>query len=114
MAQLVDKQEALTFRFADDGLVPNHPRWPMLVYPGVVRLPDDVDPAAVFEDIFSANGWGDSWRNGIYGFVHYHSRIHEVLGIARGTVKSRTHRALDRLRSAMAGDVGALRLGGGP
>ncbi len=37
-----------------------------------------------------------------------------VLGIARGTVKSRTHRALDRLRSAMAGDVGALRLGGGP
>ncbi|MGS0684356.1 RNA polymerase sigma factor [Nakamurella sp. GG22] len=37
-----------------------------------------------------------------------------VLGIARGTVKSRTHRALDRLRGAMAGDVGAVRLGGGP
>ena len=28
-----------------------------------------------------------------------------VLGIARGTVKSRTHRALDRLRSSMSGDV---------
>jgi RNA polymerase sigma factor (sigma-70 family) len=37
-----------------------------------------------------------------------------VLGIARGTVKSRTHRGLDRLRGAMAGDVAALRSGGGP
>ncbi|TGR60129.1 cupin, partial [bacterium M00.F.Ca.ET.194.01.1.1] len=37
MAQLVRKLEPLTFRFADDGLVPNHPRWPMLVYPGAVQ-----------------------------------------------------------------------------
>ena len=48
------------------------------------RLPDKLDPAAVFEELFESNRWGDSWRNGIYDYVHYHSRIHEVLGIARG------------------------------
>jgi hypothetical protein len=30
---------------------------------------------------------GNSWRDGVYDYVHYHSRIHEVLGIARGTGK---------------------------
>jgi uncharacterized protein YjlB len=38
----------------------------------------------VIEDLFEANGWADTWRDGIYDYVHYHSRIHEALGIARG------------------------------
>ena len=71
-------------RFKDDGLVPNHPRWPLIIYRGAVELDDRHDPAAVIEDLFEANGWGDTWRDGIYDYVHYHSRIHEVLGIARG------------------------------
>jgi hypothetical protein len=36
------------------------------------------------EELFRKNGWGASWRDGIYDYVHYHSRIHEVLGVARG------------------------------
>ena len=72
-------------RFKDDGLVPNHPRWPLIIYRGAVDLDERHDPAAVIEDLFEANGWGDTWRDGIYDYVHYHSRIHEVLGIARGT-----------------------------
>jgi uncharacterized protein YjlB len=40
------------------------------------------------EDLFDENGWGDSRRNGIYDYVHYHSRIHEVLGIARAKARS--------------------------
>jgi uncharacterized protein YjlB len=71
-------------RFKDDGLVPNHPRWPLIIYRGAVDLDERHDPAAVIEDLFEANGWGDTWRDGIYDYVHYHSRIHEVLGIARG------------------------------
>jgi uncharacterized protein YjlB len=73
-------------RFKDDGLVPNHPRWPLIIYRVAVDLDERHDPAAVIEDLFEANGWGDTWRDGIYDYVHYHSRIHEVLGIARVTV----------------------------
>ena len=34
--------------------------------PGAVELDDRHDPAAVIEDLFEANGWGDTWRDGIY------------------------------------------------
>jgi hypothetical protein len=81
---VIRKRKANTFRFKDDGTIPNHPRWPLILYRGAVRFPEKLDPAAVIEDLFESNGWDDSWRNGIYDYVHYHSRIHEVLGIARG------------------------------
>lgn len=61
-----------TVRFKDDGLIPNHPRWPLIVYRGAVDLDARHDPAAVIEDLFEANGWGDTWRDGIYEYVHYH------------------------------------------
>jgi uncharacterized protein YjlB len=83
----VRARKANTFRFKDDGITPNHPNWPLVIYHGAVRFPKKLDPAAVFEELFESNGWGDSWRDGIYDYVHYHSRIHEVLGIARGEGK---------------------------
>jgi uncharacterized protein YjlB len=72
-----------TFNFADDGDIPNHPHWPMIVYQEVL---DEMtaDTASAFETIFARNGWGNGWRNGIFAFPHYHSNAHEVLGIARG------------------------------
>lgn len=30
---------------------------------------DGHDPAAVMEDLFEANSWGDTWRDGIYSYV---------------------------------------------
>ena len=68
------------FRFRDDGKIPNHPRWPVIVYWNAVQLPRTLDPAAIMEDLFECNGWGDMWRDGIYDYLHYHSRIHEALG----------------------------------
>jgi uncharacterized protein YjlB len=102
-----------TFLFEDDGLIPNHPSWPMIVYRGAVRLPPEFDPAAVFEDLFAANGWGSSWRNGVYGFVHYHSRIHEVLGIAAGTAEVEFGGSRGRKLTVEAGDVAILPAGTG-
>ena len=64
LAGLVRRRKPNAFRFKDDGLVPNHPAWPLVVYRGAVRLPDEFDPAAVMEALFGANGWGDSWRKG--------------------------------------------------
>lgn len=67
----------------DNGPIPNNPRWPLLVYRSVLRLPAD-DPAAGFEQIFARWNWRGSWRNGIYRFHHYHSTSHEALGIFAG------------------------------
>lgn len=72
-----------SFTFTDDGDVPNHPRWPMIVYQGVFEA-DEADAAQAFEALFARHGWGDGWRNGIFAFPHYHSNAHEVLGIAAG------------------------------
>ena len=43
----------------------------------------------MIEKTFRDNGWGDMWRNGIFPYVHYHSMIHEELGVARGRAKVR-------------------------
>jgi uncharacterized protein YjlB len=110
---LVRARKANSFRFQDDGIVPNHPTWPLILYRCAVRLPDRFDPAAVLEDLFESNGWGDSWRNGIYDFVHYHSRIHEVLGIARGVGKVQFGGNRGRIVDLKAGDVAILPAGTG-
>jgi uncharacterized protein YjlB len=76
------KSRIALHRFADDGRIPNNPCLPAIVYPQALAAA--ADPAEVFERLFAANGWPDGWRNGIFGFHHYHSTAHEVLGIARG------------------------------
>ncbi len=63
---------------------PNNARIPLLLYQGVAQLPSD-DPAHIFEDLFRHNGWHGVWRDGIYGYHHYHSTAHEVLGVYSGT-----------------------------
>jgi uncharacterized protein YjlB len=99
--------------FVDDGAVANNPRLPFILYRGAVDLSNGSDPAAVFEELFRSNGWGNSWRNGIYGFVHYHSSAHEVLGIARGSAKVRFGGDHGKVYDLCAGDVVVLPAGTG-
>jgi len=101
------------YRFKDDGLIPNHPKWSFAVYKSVIRLPESVDPAAVFEELFEGNDWGDTWGDGIYDWLHYHSRTHEVLGIARGSGKVRFGGSKGRTINLKAGDVAILPAGTG-
>ncbi|MBV9558223.1 MAG: cupin domain-containing protein [Pseudolabrys sp.] len=89
--------------FKPDGYVPNNARVPLLLYRKAVVL--DGDPAALLEAIFNANGWGEAWRNGIYDFVHYHPRIYEVLGVARGSATLRLGGNQGRTIKLKAGDV---------
>lgn len=100
-------------RFKDDGLVPNHPRRPLVLHRSAVNLDARHDAAAVIEDLFEANGWGDAWRDGIYDYVHYHSRIHEVLGIARGKGRVRFGGKKGRIFTLKAGDIAVLPAGTG-
>jgi uncharacterized protein YjlB len=86
-AKLIDP---LAFFYADDGAIPNNPKLPFLVYPKAIDLRGRIDPDAAIEEIFRANGWDENmWRNGVYPFPHYHSMIHEVLGVARGRARVR-------------------------
>ena len=101
------------FLFKDDGVIPNHPHWPAILYRGVVKFSEEFDPAAVLEVLFETHGWGNSWRNGVYPYTHYHSRIHEVLGVARGTAKLRIGGKRGRTISLKAGDVIVLPAGTG-
>ena len=99
----------LTYLFKDDGKVPNNPALPVLVYKGVV----DVSARAI-ETLFSNNDWGNGqWRNGIYPFVHYHSMIHETLGIARGHARVQLGGQNGEVFELAAGDVVVLPAGTG-
>jgi uncharacterized protein YjlB len=109
---LVRKRRPVTLRFKDDGLIPNHPRWPLIIYRGAVE-PSGLDPAAVFEQLSDSHGWRSSWRNGIYDYAHYHSSIHEVLGIARGNAQVRFGGTQGRIVNLQAGDVAILPAGTG-
>jgi uncharacterized protein YjlB len=103
----------LTFLFADDGSVPNNPALPFVVFPNAIDLSGTPNPEDVIEATFDANGWGQMWRNGIYPYVHYHSMIHEGLGIARGRAKVRFGGNGGREIDVAAGDVAILPAGTG-
>jgi uncharacterized protein YjlB len=110
---LTRDRKAHLLRFKDDGETPNNARLPMILYRTPVRLPDRFDPAAVFEDLFAANGWADSWRDGMYDFLHFHTHTHEVLGIARGSVRAQFGGTGGKTLDLKAGDVVILPAGTG-
>src|SRR5512143_2588217 len=98
----------LTFIFQDDGKA-----LPVLVYKDALDLNGNGDPRA-FETRFAENGWGrDQWRNGIYPFVHYHSMIHEALGIARGLARVQLGGHSGEVFELAAGDAVVLPAGTG-
>ncbi len=102
----------LTFMFTDDGATPNNAALPALLYKGAVAL--GADPAGELERLFAKNGWSHGqWRNGIYPFTHYHSMIHETLGIARGSAQVRLGGDKGEVVELSAGDVAVLPAGTG-
>jgi uncharacterized protein YjlB len=98
-------------KFKDDGYIPNS-KLPLLVYKQAVRFTGG-DPAALLEAIFEANGWGECWRNGVYDYVHYHSRIHETLGVARGSATLRLGGNKGTTLKVTAGDIVVIPAGVG-
>jgi len=113
MPVLARRAKLSTFMFVDDGIVPNNPRLPLLVYRGAIDLTGTPNPEEVVERTFASHGWGDMWRNGIFPYVHYHSMIHEVLGIARGRARVRFGGADGQVIEIAAGDAALLPAGTG-
>jgi uncharacterized protein YjlB len=99
--------------FEDYKPIPNNPKLPFIHYRKVVSVAGLPDPAALFERLFKTNDWVDAWRNGIYDYVHYHPRTHEVLGIARGRARVRFGGKKGASVRLGAGDVVILPAGTG-
>ena len=103
--------QPLTFDFVDDGLVPNS-KLPFLVYKRAVDVGND-HPEKTIEGLFGANGWGAMWRNGVYDYLHYHSTVHEALGVARGHARVQFGGDHGQALEISAGDVAILPAGTG-
>jgi uncharacterized protein YjlB len=86
-------------------VIPNHPRFEVLVYRGV-----DVADA---RDLFAAHGWGGSWVNGVFDFHHFHSTSHEVLAVIGGDARLELGGPQGETFAVSAGDVLVLPAGTG-
>ena len=82
-----------------DDRFPNSPL-PVLLYRAA--LPGG---AVASEQAFAAQGWSNSWRNGIFDYQHFHSITHEALGIASGCVTVQLGGPAGPSVTLQAGDV---------
>src|ERR1700741_870035 len=66
----------------DNGIFPGS-ALPVLLYKRFLHIPIFCAASHV-EKLFRQNDWGNSWRNGIYTYHHYHSNTHEAFAAIRG------------------------------
>ena len=93
-----------TIIIAAEGTFPNNETLPLVLMQQVFD-PTSRNMVRTIEEKIHENGWGGSWRNGIYSFHHYHSTAHEVLGLYAGNVKVRFGGPDGQAVQAEAGDV---------
>ena len=88
-------------------LMPNS-RLPVLIYRAVLE-----GGARGFDSLFRSNGWGGTWRNGVYDYDHFHSNAHEVLGVEAGWAALRLGGEEGQTVEVEAADVVVLPAGTG-
>jgi len=64
---------------------PNNSSLPLLLYKKVLTpAKKKKKEERKVKKLFKSNEWKNSWVGGIYDYHHYHSTVHEVLGICDG------------------------------
>lgn len=87
-----------------DGNFPNNPELPVLHYKAVFNV-GDYNLGDVIEKTFNGNNWGNSWRNGIFDYHHYHSITHEAIGVYKGHCRVQVGGPDGIILELMEGDV---------
>jgi len=90
--------------------IPNHPRFPVLIYRGVEAASNGADAA---REAFAEHGWRGSWVDGVFDFHHFHSTSHEVLAVVAGTATLELGGPQGEAFQVGAGDVLVLPAGTG-
>src|SRR3954447_12413830 len=90
--------------------IPNHPRFPVLIYHGVDGVADGPEVA---RDLFAERGWGGSWVDGVFDFHHFHSTSHEALAVVAGRATLELGGPQGEAFEVAAGDVLVLPAGTG-
>ena len=91
-------------------LIPNHPRFPVLLYHDVEEARQGADAARAR---FADNGWGGSWVAGVFDFHHFHSTSHEALAVVAGRATIELGGPQGEPFEVTAGDVLVLPAGTG-
>ena len=100
--------ELETWHAPPGDVIPNHPRFPVLIYRGV-----KIDDAQAARELFASHGWGGSWVDGIFDFHHFHSTSHETLAVVAVTATVELGGPPGRSFEISAGDVLVLPAGTG-
>jgi uncharacterized protein YjlB len=90
--------------------IPNHPSFDVLIYRGVGPAGCG---AAACRALFAEHGWRGAWVNGVFGFHHFHSTSHEVLGVVSGHATLELGGPQGRAFEVATGDVLVLPAGTG-
>ncbi|WP_162055197.1 cupin domain-containing protein [Pontibacter pamirensis] len=78
------KEQTVTpLHLQPDGNIPNNQQLPLLLYRQVFADSNNLEHQ--FKEAFAQHNWRGSWTNGVYDYHHYHSKSHEVLGVAAGS-----------------------------
>lgn len=96
------------YRFEDDGSIPNNPSLEVILYPAAFR-----ENLEEIEKVFNSHNWTNSWTGGVFGYHHYHSNTHEVLGVHSGSATLQIGGERGEALPVSAGDVVLLPAGTG-
>jgi len=97
------------FHLDSNGRMPNS-HLPVVIYRGVSK---EADLETYFRRLFNSNHWSGDWAMGIFGYHHFHSNAHEVLGVAAGSATLVLGGEGGRALEVGAGDVLILPAGTG-
>ena len=89
-------------------VIPNHPRFHVVLYRGV-----DLSGPESARALFAEHGWGGSWVNGVFDFHHFPSTSHEALAVVAGAATIELGGPQGRAFDVSAGDVLVLPAGTG-